>query len=781
MSIVFLFSTLFNLPYAARAATTLADASVIPPFHKMVPPFDPTHKETNLGGGNASQSIEKLNLNYSQPVMPIQWSSAVSEITDLNHTSCALVHPLFVKTKTLLVLEWSHLNHTMQHGTKKTMSFPPHASIHASISKSFQMSSLSGPNAHDSMLSMLLSDAMKQLAPRQSMVLLVFTYTSAFIDWLMSTLITVQMLVLGSIFLPLVYAPCVLLYTGVFAVVIDVAKAVVGCIILITGLGPHRLKSHVIMIRAFTFIDRICLNMIIVCILCTRCLCSRMGKLLFVGIGAFLLLLPCVEATGRETPKVTFQDYFLPGVTRWDAIPYHDFRRVWWVALCAALGNISQEGWSLLQTARNQDLGAPGNPGTPAQTVVSNNRNERVFGAILNYIEATSYLYHYVSTTFANDGRGLFAYLWVVGHLPYTHEERTTLDAEWKEATIASAGIKYSPKAVFEWANYVNILADKLGKSEMEKRVKYLAGFPSSFDVLVVAERARPGNGSYLHPANYPAHHPQAGNAHPLAGQPDIVATATAFYGEWARMCNEGLIKSIPKGFARRIDSDVDSASDDEHANLARSRATTNTVCLVCGGLGHASKVDGVGTCLTAKLGNRVPREHLNQIKYPEGYNPPRNIWLAEPGHPLHKSNHRPYMRNANPNMRAQYSNPTRDTSYSNPSRVTSRHGKARMLDAEFEPTPSRETEWVDEYEDEAPEDDEAAKRLQPQRSRQQYRRPALSRSRPRPRARQADVPPPPSQETQQNSAHDAYESYHESDEVEQGRLAVATGNITFN
>ena len=63
------------------------------------------------------------------------------------------------------------------------------------------------------------------------------------------------MLVLGSICLPLVYAPCVLLCTGVFAVVIDLAKAVVGCIILITGLGPHRLKLHIIMIRAFTFID----------------------------------------------------------------------------------------------------------------------------------------------------------------------------------------------------------------------------------------------------------------------------------------------------------------------------------------------------------------------------------------------------------------------------------------------------------------------------------------------------------------------------------------------
>ena len=38
-------------------------------------------------------------------------------------------------------------------------------------------------------------------------------------------------------------------------------------------------------------------------------------------------------------------------------------------------------------------------------------RNHRLFGAILNYIEATSYLYHYVSTNFNNDGRGLFQYL----------------------------------------------------------------------------------------------------------------------------------------------------------------------------------------------------------------------------------------------------------------------------------------------------------------------------------------------------------------------------------
>ena len=72
---------------------------------------------------------------------------------------------------------------------------------------------------------------------------------------------------------------------------------------------------------------------------------------------AILACLPAAFAAGTETPKFTLHEYFLPGVTRWDGIPYHDFRRVWWIALCAALGNINQEGWTLLQTARDQDLG----------------------------------------------------------------------------------------------------------------------------------------------------------------------------------------------------------------------------------------------------------------------------------------------------------------------------------------------------------------------------------------------------------------------------------------
>ena len=54
------------------------------------------------------------------------------------------------------------------------------------------------------------------------------------------------------------------------------------------------------------------------------------------------------EAAGLDQPKTNTLEYFLPGVTRWDGLPFHDFRRIWWVALCAALGSVSQDSYSCL-------------------------------------------------------------------------------------------------------------------------------------------------------------------------------------------------------------------------------------------------------------------------------------------------------------------------------------------------------------------------------------------------------------------------------------------------
>ena len=489
---------------------------------------------------------------------------------------------------------------------------------------------------------------------------------------------------------------------------------------------------------------------------------------------ALLSTLPTSYATGNETPKMTLQDYFLPGMTKWDAIPFHNFRRVWWIALCVALGNVSQEGWSLLQTARNQDLGSAGNPGTAGQRIQSDNRNQRLFGAILNYIEATSWVYRYASTYFQNDGRGLFRYLYEYGHLPYTEDERTRLQNEWTDATMYTTGVKYNANAVFKWAEYVEDLAGRLGKTEREKRTKYLAGFPHAFDVMIVAERARGPQGSYRHPAMYPVHHPLhtiGGTPHPHAGEPDLIATAHGFYSEWERMISAGMIRTVPKGMAHRaVDEDgyasmgerlfgsdrappdqsalaaqplnhlsneraIVMDSNEERARMTKSAVTNRTVCGLCGGIGHAGKVDGVGVCLTALLGHKIPHDDLDKVTYPNGYNPPRFM-------------HKP---------RASNSGPSRSTHFSQ----KASRPRARIV---FEPDSSSEDE---------------AYQLTLRRGKNSYKGKArISNPRPRsstrPSARQVDEPPP--KEHSQNSDHDA----DDHSEDEHGRLAVAFDDIVF-
>ena len=65
-------------------------------------------------------------------------------------------------------------------------------------------------------------------------------------------------------------------------------------------------------------------------------------------------------------------------------------------------------------------------------------------------------------------------------------------------------------------------------------------GFPTSFDVVILAEKnsaANGGNGNFVRPANYAVYYPLglAGNADPLAGQPDMDALSelSGFYSSY--------------------------------------------------------------------------------------------------------------------------------------------------------------------------------------------------------------------------------------------------------
>ena len=246
--------------------------------------------------------------------------------------------------------------------------------------------------------------------------------------------------------------------------------------------------------------------------------------------------------TPAEAVNANLQkDYtVLPGMKVWNGVPYHDFRRVWFAALIVALGSIFQEGWTLIQVARDQDLGGPANPGTAGQNASSNNRNMRLFHSILNYIDSSCDLYRRVWSTFNNDGRGLYNYLWVFGHLPYTRREITDLEAIWKDASVLNLRIVHDEETVFKWKSWCMTEGDKRNKNLIEIRDKFLEGLPDYFNIVVIRERnstANGGAGRFVHPAHYPAHYPTAlaGTPHPNAGEPDMDALATNFNIEWVK------------------------------------------------------------------------------------------------------------------------------------------------------------------------------------------------------------------------------------------------------
>ena len=203
------------------------------------------------------------------------------------------------------------------------------------------------------------------------------------------------------------------------------------------------------------------------------------------------------------------------------------------------------------------------------------------------------------------------------------------MEAEWEEATMSKVGIEYDANAPFLWEEWVKNLQRKLGKTNAQARTKYLRGFPPSFNLVIVPEQMAPGNGNYVFPANFPAHHPDAGNADPNAGEPDIHAMALAFYPTWSNMIKLGQIRTIPKGMARSAKSECvdcsDSDDDDDFAHQVRrmnADQLMRIICVCCGGIGHFAR-SGTNKCLTLLNGVNVPKEDLQNIRYPNGLEPP--------------------------------------------------------------------------------------------------------------------------------------------------------------
>ena len=395
--------------------------------------------------------------------------------------------------------------------------------------------------------------------------------------------------------------------------------------------------------------------------------------------------------------------HVLPGMTEWNGVPRRDFRRIWFASLVVALGAIFQDGWTLLQTARDEDAGGPGNPGVGANAATaqrqSQNRNHRLFMSILKYIDKLSSVYKMATNHFNHDGRGLFNYLWTFGHKPYTLKQNQKRENVWKDASIMALRIPIDEDTPQVWKEWCVEHGTRINKTLADIRTKYLEGFPASFDVVIMPERAslaNAGMGNYVLPNVYPAHFPAhlAGNAHPQAGQPDLDTLAAYLSTVWVDMMLQDKIKAPPKGSVNEVaiarsnqnlginpGFDVGIATNNNGALVCnasdftsgrtglesssglfgafqivpvldpssgtiqnrifavkRDSITPQTLCYVCGGRGHVSRIDGIN-CSTLELGVQVPQSLLETTTYSDGIKFPK-FKPKQRGDPSPESSH---------------------------------------------------------------------------------------------------------------------------------------------
>ena len=147
------------------------------------------------------------------------------------------------------------------------------------------------------------------------------------------------------------------------------------------------------------------------------------------------------------------------GSTRGGGGPIHEgimsrFSFITGFSCCGALGAIVQDGWTLLQTARDEDLGGPANPGTAQENRKSINRNVRLYHCIANYIDRNCSIYRDAQSLFPDDGRALFEYIWHKGERAFTARQQIRLEAKWKDSSISALSIPIDEDTPITWKEW---------------------------------------------------------------------------------------------------------------------------------------------------------------------------------------------------------------------------------------------------------------------------------------------------------------------------------------
>ena len=161
---------------------------------------------------------------------------------------------------------------------------------------------------------------------------------------------------------------------------------------------------------------------------------------------AVILASLCSIPAANAMPPNIHADYdIVPGMkVVWDGIPINDFLEEFMRPLDMGLGQIVQDGFSLLSCIRGSDAAGydplTANPhfavASQQQRNQHNERNKRAYACIMNRIDPLCEIY-YEMMSFNNDGIGAYDFIARAGDLPYMVDQRKT---HWTFGMVSGSG-----------------------------------------------------------------------------------------------------------------------------------------------------------------------------------------------------------------------------------------------------------------------------------------------------------------------------------------------------
>ena len=313
-----------------------------------------------------------------------------------------------------------------------------------------------------------------------------------------------------------------------------------------------------------------------------------------------------------------------PAQGAWNALPVNI--QIWdgnastevdrWVrSMRTLLFSMSGEnGYSLGQAANgtcpgqvNWGIAAP-NAATMQQTVSRCNRASNV---ICSKIEPSTPAYRkYTLPPFCDDPVLLLLDLINVYLIPLTNEQTKNLKKAVEDFTMADVSMaKHQGKTVLVYSMQLQELNDKLPvalqKGNNDLCHIFLMGLHKKLFPLASAEDSAP---TIVFPANIPVGYPNAGNAHPSAGQQNIERLQNWAHAHFTQYVSRGIIR-LPSATQVNV---VEYANYQQRFDGQRQFDPCKAPfvrCIRCGGLGHFASF-----CATPR--NCIPADIISKISH---------------------------------------------------------------------------------------------------------------------------------------------------------------------